>query len=156
MEIVERAGRAEELVLVAEYPEAGLERVWAYWTRPERLVRWWPREVETDVRDGGAYHLAWPEQGWHLRGHYTAVVPERLLAFTWAWDGEPQEGAAPKQVTLRFEPLPGGTAAGTHLTLTHGTYADTDEDREARQHHLDGWRHFLPRLGEALRADTGG
>lgn len=153
MEITERAGRPDELVLVAEYPGAAIERVWALWTRPELLVRWWPREAETDVREGGAYHLGWPEQGWHLRGRYTAVTPERLLAFTWDWDGD-LEGTGPKHVTLHFEPLPGaGADAGTHLTLIHGTYADTPKDREARQGHLDGWRHFLPRLGEALRAE---
>lgn len=60
-------------------------------------------------------------------------------------------------MTLRFEPLPNAPDAdpGTRLTLTHGTYAGTPEDLEMRQHHLDGWRHFLPRLGEALRAETG-
>ena len=148
MQVTELATTPDVLTLVAEYPGLATERLWAYWTQPERLVRWWPREAETDVRDGGAYHLAWPEQGWHLRGRYTAVEPTHLLAFTWAWDGEP-ELPPPKQVTVRFEPLP-GTNAGTRLTLTHGTYAATAEDREARQHHLDGWRHFLPRLGEVL------
>ena len=141
---------------MAAYPGAAVERVWEHWTRPELLVRWWPREAETDVREGGAYHLGWPEQGWHLRGHYTAVEPGRLLAFTCAWDGE-LERTGPKHVTLRFEPLPdaGESDGGTRLILTHGTYAGTPEDREARQGHLDGWRHFLPCLGEALRADTG-
>lgn len=155
MEIVEHVGRPDVLTLVSEYPGVGPERLWAYWTQPELLLRWWPRQAETDVRDGGMYHLAWPEQGFHLRGHYTAVDPAHLLAFTWAWDGEP-EGTAPKQVTVLFEPLAGGALDdGTRLTLTHGMYAGTPKDREARQHHLDGWRHFLPRLDEALRTDTG-
>ena len=153
MEIVERAERPDELVLIAEYPKVAPERMWAYWTRPELLVRWWPREAETEVREGGVYHLAWPEQGWHLRGRYTTVTPGQLLAFTWAWDSDP-EGTTPKHVTLRFEPLHRGDAdAVTLLTLTHGTYVDTPEDRETCQHHRDGWRHFLPRLGDALRAD---
>ncbi|HEX6799398.1 MAG TPA: SRPBCC domain-containing protein [Ktedonobacterales bacterium] len=101
MEITERAGQPDVLTLVAEYLGVEPERMWAYWTEPGLLVRWWPRKAETDVRDGGAYHLAWPEQGFHLRGRYTAVDPGWLLAFTWAWDGEPEE-SLPKLGHARF------------------------------------------------------
>jgi hypothetical protein len=32
--------------------------------------------------------------------------------------------------------------------VEHGTYADTLEASEWRQGHLDGWLHFLARLGQ--------
>jgi uncharacterized protein YndB with AHSA1/START domain len=78
---------------------------------------------------------------WHLRGHYLAIEPGRLLTFTWAWDHEPDAPA--RLVSVRFTP---DATGGTLLTVTHAPYTTTADEQEARQGHLDGWLHFLARL----------
>ncbi|WIG60385.1 MAG: hypothetical protein OJF49_003133 [Ktedonobacterales bacterium] len=152
MQVLEAPSETDRLVVVADYPNVAPEVVFAYWTRPELIRQWWPQEAELDARPGGAYALGWPERNWRLRGWYTRVEPGRTLAFTWQWDSE-QDEAEMKAVVAHFEPLGaagvGGTG-GTRLTLTHGPYTDDDAGREARTEHLDGWQHFLARLGEAL------
>jgi uncharacterized protein YndB with AHSA1/START domain len=147
--VLEQATEPQLLVVSAEYSLTPPERTFAYWTQPDLLVRWWPQTAETDAQVGGHYYFAWPAMDWHLRGRYTVVEPGRRLAFTWRWDGEPSEHI--KDVEIRFEPLSSG---GTRLTVTHGPYDDSTEGRETRQGHLDGWRHFLPRLSDALAAEA--
>ena len=135
---------AERLVLRATFPTASPDAVFDAWTQPGLLQRWWAQRAELDPRPGGAYHLAFPQGGWHLRGRYTAVDPGRRLAFTWTWDHDPD---LTQEVAVDLAPLADG---GTALTLAHGPYADTDHGRDLRQSHLDGWRHFLGRLRSLL------
>ena len=128
-------------VVTAAFPGVAPADLFACWTTPERLCAWWPAEAAIDARPGGAYHLAWPQMDWHLRGQYTTFEPGARLAFTWAWDHEP---ATPtRTVTLHFTP---DGAGGTHLTVTHGAYGDSAAEQTDRQGHIDGWLHFLPRL----------
>ncbi len=104
----------------------------------------------TVLRTSGA---SLPKMDWRLRGHYTVFKPGRSLAFTWKWDHDPAD-APPKLVTVDFAPavapedvLAGGARPGARLTLSHGPYLDTPEEQELRvEHHLAGWRHFLPIL----------
>ncbi|HEU5439586.1 MAG TPA: SRPBCC domain-containing protein [Ktedonobacterales bacterium] len=145
--VVEQPAGPDVLVVEAECPDATPASVFTYWIQPELLTLWWPRVAELDVRVRGAYHLAWPPNDWHLRGRYTAVEPGEQLAFTWCWDGDVE--ADETDVNARFAPLPGG---GTRLTLTHGPYDESEAASVMRRGHLDGWRHFLLRLGEALES----
>jgi uncharacterized protein YndB with AHSA1/START domain len=133
---------SETLVVEANYPGGTPAQLFDYWTQPELLTRWWPQEAEIDAQLGGAYHLAWPGMGWHLRGAYTAFEPGQRLGFTWRWDHD--AAAEPtRQVEVAFEPL----GDGTRLRVTHGPYADTPHDQEIRnEHHLVGWTHFLGQL----------
>ncbi|GAC1445637.1 MAG: hypothetical protein NVSMB52_07470 [Chloroflexota bacterium] len=78
---------------------------------------------------------------WHLRGEYTRYEPSKKLAFTWKWDHTPHTPV--RQVEIDFQELEGG---GTVLTLHHGSYSDSNEDREERKGHVEGWDHFLGRL----------
>ncbi|HLY32081.1 MAG TPA: SRPBCC domain-containing protein [Ktedonobacterales bacterium] len=138
---------AEILRVEQVIPGCSPVRAFAYWTTPDLICSWWPREAEIEPHAGGAYHLIWPDMGWRLRGRYTAFEPGRQLAFTWAWDHDPPE-TTPKLVTVSLAP----TAEGTHLTLEHGFYDESPEEQELRiEHHLAGWRHFLPALRRVAR-----
>jgi uncharacterized protein YndB with AHSA1/START domain len=130
----------DRLVVAADFPELTPEAVFDYWTKPELITRWWPQEAEIEPRVGGRYHLGWPGMKWHLRGVYTAFEPGSRLAFTWNWDHEPDSPERSVAITLESK------GEGTRLTATHGTYANTDSDREVRQSHLEGWTHFLSQL----------
>lgn len=137
----------ETLVITAEYPDVAPDRVYAFWTTPSLLCSWWPHEAELDVRVGGAYRLSWPEMNWRLRGRYTAVQPATRLAFTWVWEHEANDV---RGVEVRFSPH----ESGVRVTVRQGPYADTPADRQSRNGHIDGWLHFLGRLGERLAQST--
>jgi uncharacterized protein YndB with AHSA1/START domain len=138
------------LLVEADFPSVTPHDLFDYWTLPVLLERWWPQVAELVPQAGGAYHLSWPQMNWHLRGHYTIFEPGKRLGFTWKWDHDPQE-TGEKEVKLVFEPLVTGATGGTRLLLSHGPYLDTPEEQELRiEHHLTGWRHFLPRLQELI------
>ncbi|GAB4445013.1 MAG: SRPBCC family protein [Chloroflexi bacterium OHK40] len=109
-------------------------------TEPEFLTRWWPTHAEVDAREGGRYCLSWPAMNWHLRGRFIMVIRPELLIYTWSWDHKPD--LAERTVTIRLMYHDGGTL----LSLWHGPYDRSDQDQADRQSHLEGWRHFLPKL----------
>lgn len=57
---------------------ASVERAYNAWAEAEEMSRWFTSEAQQDVRPGGRYSNADGD-----RGEYTAVEPNRLLAFTW-------------------------------------------------------------------------
>jgi uncharacterized protein YndB with AHSA1/START domain len=140
--LTQESSDSTTLILTSSIP-ASPAAVFAAWTLPAQIVRWWPQTAEIDLRVGGAYHFGWPAISQHLRGIYQVVEPGAALTFTWHWDDEVEEGNAPRVVALIFTSHGGGT----RMTLTHGPYADTPEDQNIRtEHHLAGWQHFLPKL----------
>ncbi len=83
--------------------------VFAAWTTPELLMRWWaPKSFgltfiscEADVRVGGAYRFVFghptSEQPMAFFGHYTEVTPNARLVWT---NDEGGEGGAVTTVTF--------------------------------------------------------
>jgi uncharacterized protein YndB with AHSA1/START domain len=131
---------AARLVVQAEFPRLAPAALFEHFTRPELLRLWWPESAEVDPQPGGRYHFAWPGPNWHLRGEFTEFAPPARLAFTWAWDHEPDLPA--RHVHLTIEPA----GAGSRLTVVHTAYTASQADQADRVSHLEGWRHFLARL----------
>lgn len=114
-------------------------------TDPDLVRRWWAGGVLTArLEPGGEYVVRFDALDQTLRGSITEYDPERALAFTWAWDHEPE--AADYAVSVTAEEADGGS----RLTLAHGTYEDSDADRAAAASHQEGWEFFLPRLVTCL------
>ncbi len=146
MVVTQLTSGPEILIVEADFPTADLRTLFAYWTEPMLLERWWPQHAEVEPRVGGAYHLSWPQQDWHLRGRYTTFEPSERLDFTWKWDHDPFDEPE-RTVAIIFEHVSGATSNGTRLLLSHGPYLDTPEEQTLRlDHHLAGWLYFLPRL----------
>ncbi|HMA34279.1 MAG TPA: SRPBCC domain-containing protein [Chloroflexia bacterium] len=144
--VVQLPSGPDQLILAAEFPALSPVQLFAYWTEPDLVCRWWPQEAHVEPRLGGHYRFSWPQMHWHLRGHYTTFAPGQALAFTWQWDHDPDQPE--RIVTLGLTPRATG---GTRLTLTHGPYTDSADDQDERiAHHLEGWQHFLPKLQEML------
>jgi uncharacterized protein YndB with AHSA1/START domain len=120
---------------------ATIERVYAAWTEPGLLTRWYcpnptlDLTVEADVRVGGEYLVKMGP--YVVRGRYTEVDPPRILAFTWQWDHE----GGPSEVRVELTEAD----AGTRLLLTQTGL--TPEDATG---HLQGWELQLPRLADLL------
>jgi uncharacterized protein YndB with AHSA1/START domain len=119
-------------------------KVYAAWIEPEKVARWWgpgPSVVlraEFDARVGGRFRVVFrcaDGEEHDVSGVYREVVPDKKLAFTWAWRSTPERES---QVTLDFEP----DGDGTLLTLTHAQFFD----EAARDGHREGWSSTLDKL----------
>jgi uncharacterized protein YndB with AHSA1/START domain len=97
--------------------------VWAAWTRPDLLKRWWaPRslgvtlfECENDVRVGGRFRYVFgrdPAQAMAFSGEYTEVVPHTRLVSSQIFEQMATAGAA--IVTVTFEEQGGKTRLVLH------------------------------------------
>lgn len=134
------------LVMSCDYPDRTPEQLFAQWTEPALLTQWWPQEAEIEPCAGGAYHLAWPRQDWHLVGDYIAFEPGACLAFTWRWRHEPEQPTRYVVVSFATHGAGEGGGSGSRLTVTHSLYGEGNAEQEQRQSHYDGWMHFLARL----------
>jgi uncharacterized protein YndB with AHSA1/START domain len=139
---------------------ASPRRLFAAWTEPEQLRRWWgPANVncaaaEVDLRVGGRYRLGnqFPDGSvWWISGTFEAVEPPRLLIYSWELAaGELARGApmppaqAVERVTVRFE----ARGALTEVVVQHERIAD----EAARASHEQGWLGCLDGLEELLAA----
>lgn len=119
-------------------------KVYAAWTDPEKIARWWgPEQIEsvraeTDVRVGGRFRVimqASDGETHDVSGVYREVVPDERLVFTWAWISTPERESL---VTVALRP----DGDGTVLTLTHEQFFN----EAARDGHRSGWTQALDKL----------
>ena len=144
----------ENLVQLTRVLRAPPGEVFAAWTDPALLERWWTgvggwvdAKADVDLRVGGRYHLSMRDDRGALHGvvgAYTEVVPAERLAFTWTWENEPSvmhgsEGSL-VDVVLREAP------DGTQVSLTHTGLGG----KVVRDMHEEGWNALLTRLFAVL------
>jgi uncharacterized protein YndB with AHSA1/START domain len=121
-------------------------KVYAASTDPEKIARWFgPAQVvagsvraDIDARVGGRYRVSFKMQdGEHneVAGVYREMVPNRILAFSWAWHSTPERES---QVRVSLQP----DGDGTLLTLHHEQLFD----QAARDGHEGGWIGTLDKL----------
>jgi uncharacterized protein YndB with AHSA1/START domain len=126
------------------------EKVYAAWTNPEKIVRWFaPPRVKSgserasiDARIGGRYRLSFDrDDGEHFQvdGIYREMVPNERLVFSWAWHSTPERESL---VTVLLKP----EGEGTLLTLHHEQLFD----QAARDSHERGWKGMLDNIEKCL------
>lgn len=123
--------------------------VWAAWTEAKHLSQWSaPRGFtipvnQGNLKPGGKWRacMVTPDgvKLW-LGGVYQKIVPNKLLSFTHAWEGE--EGAPETLVTVRFSDHP----RGTKLVFTQTGFGSP----QSRDGHAGGWKECFERLTEHL------
>ena len=130
--------------------DASPERVYAAWTDPEKIARWFGRvdlkpetmQAQTDLRVGGRYRISFDNavgEYFEVGGVYREVVPNERLVFSWAWHSTPERES---QVTVTIKP----DGTGTLLTLHHEQLFD----QAAREGHERGWTGALEKLEKVL------
>jgi uncharacterized protein YndB with AHSA1/START domain len=126
------------------------ERVFAAWTDPSVLKRWWAAAptwstplVEVDVREGGRYRLSMRTDEGEVHtvsGEYTEVRAPERLAFTWVWEAGPEEVAGGEHSLVVVDFLEEGD--GTLVRVSHRGLPT----EQAREMHAHGWDAVLANL----------
>ncbi len=128
--------------------DASPETVYAAWTTPAHIARWWGpnrgdrSRAEIDLRVGGRFRVvtdAADGAKHEVSGVYREVVPNRKLVFTCAWRTTPE-----RESLVTIDIVPHGD--GTLLTLTHERFFDD----AARDRHASGWTTAIDKLGELV------
>ena len=140
-------------LLITRVFDAPRSLVFAAWTQPEHLARWWGPQGfvnvawEMDVRPGGAWfrRMGAPDGTLYTkRGVYREVVPPERLVFTYV--NQAADGTQDREtlVTVTFEEQ----GARTRLTLHHTGF----ESVLSRDAHEGGWTSCMERFAEYLAA----
>jgi uncharacterized protein YndB with AHSA1/START domain len=125
------------------------EVLFALWTEPAQLVRWWaPEGYEAsvhflDTRPSGRWRttLRRSDSGaLAISGVYRIVEPPRRLAFSWAWEDESGARGHETEVVVTFDATPGGT----RLVLLQQHF----ESEQRRDGHNAGWSAAFERLAK--------
>src|SRR5712664_1172924 len=108
-------------LVVRKTIRAKAERLFAAWTIPAQLKRWWgPQgvkciEAEVDLRRGGRYRIAnqLPDGKilW-ITGEFEVIEAPRKLVYTWRVEPETESS---ERVTVLFEP----SGDYTEVVVTH-------------------------------------
>lgn len=130
---------------------ASPDRVYAAWTEPEKIARWFGPSVvlqdtvkaKMDVRVGGSFEVSFNSDDGEFHqvgGQYREVELNRKLVFSWAWYTTPERESL---VTITMK------AEGNHtlLTLLHEQLFD----EATKIGHTRGWTGSMDKL-EAMFA----
>jgi uncharacterized protein YndB with AHSA1/START domain len=124
--------------------KASPAKVYAAWTRPELMARWWGPDAgpvlsaEADARVGGRFRVVFQTldgETHDCRGEYREVEADSKLVFTWEWVTMPERRSL---VTIRLR----ATEVGTEMNFTHAQFAD----EAARDGHRIGWTGAFEKL----------
>jgi uncharacterized protein YndB with AHSA1/START domain len=138
------AKKLASTLVVRRRINATRERLFAAWTEPQLLVRWWgPQGVacptaEIDLRVGGSYRIAnqFPDGTvvW-IAGVFEVIEPPNRLTYTWKLESD---NGPLERVKVCFEAH--GTA--TEVVVTH----ERIPDDTVRTSHERGWLGCLDSL----------
>jgi uncharacterized protein YndB with AHSA1/START domain len=137
--------------------KAPRERVFAAWTTPDDIMKWFGPETceilsaKVDLQVGGEYHFRVRGQDCtsgkdmgevDLRGTYREVKKPSRLVYTWGWQGNRAVEFGETVVTVDFLDKEGFT----EVQITH----DRFPNNEVRDKHNYGWNGCLDRLQKHL------
>jgi uncharacterized protein YndB with AHSA1/START domain len=140
-------------IVITRVVDAPRRLVFAAWTTPEHVARWYGPSTMTlvvcdiDLRPGGAWRfvLRGPDgRDYAFSGVYREIVPPERLVYTDGFEGMPSHEAL---VTLTFDERDGKT------TITSTSLYQSVEDRDAhiRSGMEAGMVETLDRLAEHLQ-----
>lgn len=124
------------------------DRVFAFITRTEHLLKWWGPEAmgvsEHNLcldHTGPWFSVLTNDEGqrYKVSGQVTHVDPPNSVGFTWAWHDENDRRGVESHVTIRLVPAQGG---GTRFSLSHAELPDGD----IAASHERGWTSALRKL----------
>lgn len=122
---------------------APLETVWAAWTDPDEMGRWYGADLmgveihALEPEPGGSFSITMreDERTYDIEGEFLEVVEPERFVHTW-YVG---------RITVELEAVDGGT----ELVFTH----EDLPDREATEQHTEGWLAAIESLAATLATD---
>ena len=127
--------------------EATPETVFAFFTDPDKMVRWMGISATLEPEEGGLFLLD-VTGGDIARGEYKEVMPNSRVSYSFGWDGD-DSAVPPGSSLVEIDLAP--KDAGTLLKLTHSGLPEP-----AIAPHAEGWIHYTERLVKvASGADPG-
>src|SRR3954452_1113621 len=129
---------APEPLTASVHVEALPERVFAYFTDPEAIVRWMGDYARLDATPGGEFAV--DVNGVPVRGRYLEVDPPHRLLISWGHAGSDRLPPGASTVEVRLTAAGGGT----HVEIEH-----RDLPADLRAAFGRGWQHFIARLAIA-------
>lgn len=115
---------------LTQYIAAPATEAYRAFTRSLAVREWMSDGAVLDARPDGHFCFWW-HSGHHAMGEFTALKPDRRVAFTWLGRGEP--GATQVEVDL----TPSGD--GVEVILSHSGFGAGEAWGEAHRTSLDGW-----------------
>ena len=113
--------------------------VFAFFTDPERLIRWMGVAAELKPERGGIMLLE-VGPGRVARGEFKEVIPVSRLAYSFGWEGSEQVPPGSSLIEVDLTPKNGGT-------IVHLTHSGLPLEQVTA--HREGWNHYLGRLAIA-------
>jgi uncharacterized protein YndB with AHSA1/START domain len=115
--------------------------VFAFFTDPERLIRWMGVTADLKPERGGIMLLE-VHPGRVARGEFKEVIPVSRLTYTFGWEGSEKVPPGSSLIEINLTPKNGST-------IVHFTHSGLPPEEVAA--HREGWNHFLGRLAIAAR-----
>ena len=131
--------------------KAPRERVFAAWTTPADIQKWFGPETcrvvsaKINPRPSGEYHFRVKSEKMgevNLDGVFREVKQPSKLVYTWNFSGNPKVDSGESQVTVEFLDRKGAT----EIQLTHEQLAN----EEMKEDHEQGWNGSLDKLERHL------
>ena len=119
------------------YIEANPETVFAFFTDPDKMVRWMGVSATLEPKEGGLY-LVDVTNGNIAKGEFREVLPNYRLSYTFGWESE-DSGVPPGSSLVEIDLTP--KEPGTMMKFTHSGLPEA-----AVKPHSDGWDHYCERL----------
>ncbi len=142
----------EETLSLTRVYAASRKAVWAAWTDPKALARWFVPDGCTmpdcsfDMREGGRYDCVFVGEDsgnrFPMGGDVLSLTSERQLVFTHGWKDEAGHIANATEVTVTLEEV----GPKTRVTMLQRGLPDA----AAAASHCDGWGSVLDHLGRDL------
>jgi uncharacterized protein YndB with AHSA1/START domain len=141
-------GTAKKLsVEIKRFIKAPRERVYAAWTDPAQLKKWFgpenvqTREIVAEARVGGTFRwdlINSDGEEMTMRGEFRELKPNEKVVFSWQWEDDEDWENHISIVTVELK----DAAGGTELRLTHEQLPNED----SRDGHNRGWNSALDKL----------
>lgn len=129
--------------------KASPKQLWDLWTDPVKISLWHKPDIamtttsEVNLKVGGAFRISMtgPDGNHTAYGKFIELNEPSKLVYSWQWEGDPTGELS--EVTLTFDPVPGGTK----LTLVH----DRLSGPKSVKAHSEGWLGCMGNINELIK-----